>query len=81
MSKCHIVGNHMSRLNFYVPEASAAFLCKALIMLLLTHCLLLLALCLRFCLGSLFCDTLLSVLSSFAIIMILLKKRELVALF
>ena len=61
------------------PVASTAVGSKAVVMLLLIHCLLLLPLCVGFlCLViSVFCYAVLSVPSSFAII--LLRKREVAA--
>ena len=57
--------------------AQAAVRSTAVVLLLMIHCLLLLPLC-EICVCSLFCNTILWVLSSFAII--LMGKRELIDL-
>ena len=70
MSKCHIVGNHMSRLiclavfNFKCRDQCEVYQTVLIID--------------RFCVGFLFCNEVFSLISSFAII--LLRKREWMAL-
>ena len=60
--------------------ASDAVHSKAVVPLLLIPCLLLLSLFVGFCVWSLFCNIVLSVLSSFNFAIISLRKRALVAL-